>query len=177
MVYLGVPFLGEFMRKKTTLLAGSAACLMASLISSDSSAYPTTPISYGQNPIWSAGGYVTGTNTISLETVPSGQTLVITDVHLSLGDDDSAWDCRTRWRTEVQSYGSSGTTTLASFALRQGKVNEPTPGNIISATFESGLPVPAGNTLKFYANLRGIDDCTAASERIYYTFSGYFAQS
>ncbi len=120
---------------------------------------------------------MTGTNTISLETVPSGQTLVITDVHLSLGDDDSAWDRRTRWRTEVQSYGSSGTTTLASFALRQGKVNEPTPGNIISATFESGLPVPAGNTLKFYANLRGIDDCTAAAERIYYTLSGYFAQS
>jgi len=166
------------MNKPLSAFALTGACLMASLIPSDGTAYPTTPVSYGQNPIWSAGGYVDGGDTVSiLDSIPTGQDLVVTDVFLSLGDDDGGWNCRSRWRTIIQSKSAGGSVTdLAMFHMRQMQAGEPNSESIINATLSSGLLITDGQTLQIHANLRGTQNCDG-NERLYYTLSGYYSQS
>ncbi len=166
------------MHKPRSLFALTGTCLLASLTPSDGVAYPTTPVSYGQNPIWSAGGYMDGGDTaIIVDAIPTGQTLVVTDVFLTLGDDDGGWNCRSRWRTTIQSKSGPGSVTdLAMFHLRQLQGSDPNSESIINATFSSGLPIAGGQTLQIHANLRGTQNCDG-NERLYYTLSGYYAES
>ncbi len=166
------------MRKVFTQWSLAGICLMSSLQPTVSAAYPGgAAVSYGQNPLWSAGGSVTGTDTIAIRTAPAGQTLVVTDVHLSLADDESDWNCMTRWTIDLQ----AGTeTTLGSFTLVQYRHYSDgdswTHGESVArATFSSGLPVPAGEVLNLVTDLRGTYDCSS-SPRVHYTLSGYIAQ-
>jgi hypothetical protein len=153
-------------------------CLIAGLQPTDSAAYPGgAAVSYGSNPVWAVGGYVNGDDTREIRTAPADQTLIVTDVHLTMSDDDMGWDCMAKWVIDLETGGSS----LGSFALQQSRHHSGgdsfTPGQTVAnATFSSGLPVPAGQALSLVVDQVGTTGCTG-EVRVHYTISGYIAQS
>jgi len=167
------------MPKQLSVAATVVACSMATLVPSDGAAYPTTPVSYGQNPIWSAGGYIDRHDIATLvDSVPAGQTLVVTDVHITVAGNYGDWDCRTQWRAKVQSKSPGGSTTdLAWYNLRHVGTGDSNNESMINATFSSGLPVVSGDSLQVHAHLSAVSSCGADSGRLYYTLSGYYAQN
>ena len=166
------------MRTQLSIAVAVGACCLAALVPSDGSAYPTTPVSYGQNPIWSAGGYIDKHDIATLvDSVPSGQTLVVTDVHITVAGSYGDWDCRTQWRAKVQSKSPSGSTAeLAWYHLRQVGTGDSNDESRVKATYASGLPVASGHALQIHAHLSAVYYCDGP-ERLYYTVSGYYAQS
>lgn len=144
----------------TVVLAiGFGAALSYVFSSATAIGYPASPaVSIGSNPVWSKGGEVDGV-TISVMDAPSDQDVVITDVVLSFSNNNCS--SRVEIRTDTGE-------TLAFFRLRQTdeyyRTSEPTS---IQHSFNSGLPVPAGQTLV----LQEYGGCDVA-----YTLSGYYAQ-
>jgi len=163
------------MRNPTLVFSIAAICLVAGLQPNDSVAYPgSAAISYGQNPVWAEGGFVNGSITREITTAPAGQTLIVTDVHLTMGSDDTGYDCIAMWSINLETDGS----TLGSFAVQQFRDSSgQTAGHpFTNATFSSGLPVASGQTLNLVATLIHSDSCSGGP-RIHYTISGYVAQS
>ena len=166
------------MRTHLTPISIAAICLITGLQPADSAAYPGgAAVSYGSNPVWAMGGYVTGDDTREITTAPAGQTLIVTDVHLTMSDDETGWDCMAKWVIDLETGGTS----LGSFALQQFRHYSDgdsfTPGQTVAnATFSSGLPVPAGQALSLVANQVGTTGCSG-EVRLHYTISGYIAQS
>ena len=160
------------------LMATLAVGLGFSLSSSQAVGYPAGPtISYSQNPVVSFGGVVSGTDTVSLETVPSDQALIVTDVslipqsldpdcmdmievRLSTGTGDLAvWDTSTRYRYSAACYSD---------------------GRAIEQSLHSGVKVAEGESLTLTTNLYNsftYSGCSSSrSTSVKYTISGYYAQ-
>jgi hypothetical protein len=141
------------------LAIGLGAALSYVFSSATAIGYPaSSAVSTGSNPVWSKGGEVDGV-TISVMDAPSDQDVVITDVVLSFSNSNCY--SRVEIRTDTGDI-------LAFFRLRQTdeyyRTSEPTS---IQHSFNSGLPVPAGQTLV----LQEYGGCDVA-----YTLSGYYAQ-
>jgi hypothetical protein len=139
-------------------IAALAGGLGFSIASGRAESYPAgAAISLGSNPVISAGDIVdAGTNTVF--TAPDDHQIVVTDVILSY----SNGNCH----PQVTLDRTDGT-VLAKFRLRQDndgdKTSEPTS---VQHAFQSGLPVPAGESLRITEE----GSCDVA-----YTISGYLA--
>ena len=159
------------------LIAALAAGLGYTLSSSQAVGYPAgVAVSYGSNPVWSAAGRLVDDDAPVLVTVPSDQDLVITDVQLIVGDQDSDFDCITKWTVDLQ----NGADTYGNWALSQFRHYSDgdswTPGVVhVDSTYNSGFVVPAGTPLTLTANKLYESYCSG-DQFIYYNLSGYFAQ-
>jgi hypothetical protein len=166
------------MRVYTPHFSVITICMLGAAHPTESMAYPGgAAISYGQNPVWAMGGFVNDDATVEIKTAPIDQTLIVTDIHLTMSDDDTSWHCMAKWTIDLQ----TGDTNLGSFALQQYRHYSDgdsfTPGQTVSnITFSSGLPVPAGQTLNLVANKIATSGCTG-EVRVHYVISGYTAQS
>ena len=141
------------------LAIGFGATLSYAVSSSTAVGFPTGPaVSMGANPVWAKGGEVDN-STISVLAAPEGSDLIVTDVVLSYNN--SACNSRVELRTNTGEV-------LAYFRLMQDHwyygTAQPTR---IEHSFNSGLPIQAGETLV----LEEYDGCNVA-----YTLSGYYAQ-
>ena len=141
------------------LAIGFGATLSFALSSATAVGYPTGPaVSMGANPVWAEGGEVDG-STISVLGAPAGRDVVVTDVVLSYYN--STCNSRVDLRTNTGEV-------LASFRLMQDHwyygTAQPTR---IEHSFNSGLPIPSGETLI----MQEWGGCNVA-----YTLSGYYAQ-
>ncbi len=135
------------------------------MFSAAASAIPGPSISYGANPVVSAGGEASSSQT--LFTAPSSQLIVVTDVVLTVSGYSNYDPCRS-----VISLITSGGDTIGSFRLvamdDSGNNSYPRWGtsNVVHS-FVSGLPLPIGESLE----LTHSGDCS-----VNYTISGYYAE-
>ena len=135
------------------LIATLALGLGFSLASSDAIGYPAGPaVSLGTNPVWSKGGGLADTVTV---TATDGD-LIITDCVFS--STQNGW-----WRADLDLDDGA---TLAAF--RSENLQD---RNGFVQHFESGLRVPQGSTLTI-----NWDGQYGASSYYRYTLSGYYAQ-
>ena len=125
-------------------------------------------VSYGSNPFWSKGGTLDGA-VVTADT----EDVVITDIQLSLFSDDVG-DC---WFTKevvlsipslgnVAEYSLTWLHDMSSGGAHVGRVN---------AQFESGIRIPAGESLTAVVNTPTQNNCT--NHGVKYTFSGYYAHT
>ena len=148
------------------LIAALAVGLGFSLSSSEAIGYPAgAAVSLGANPVWSVGGTLTGTSPTTV-LAPTGSVGLVTDVVVTVAGccSDGTW---------FQITNSSGD-VLGSFVLAADNHVGSSSGSVwapplVSHAFESGLSIPAGDTLNV---ARG--GSTACILR--YTLSGYYAQ-
>jgi len=159
------------------LIATLALGLGYTLSSSQAVGYPaTSAISYGSNPVWSAAGRLVDDDAPVLISVPVDQEVVVTDVQLGMSDQDSDFNCMTKWTVDLQ----EGSETFGTWALQQYRHYSDgdswTPGvQQVDASYTSGLRVPAGTSLTLTANKLYEMDCSGDAY-VHYTVSGYYAQ-
>jgi hypothetical protein len=136
----------------------------------DAVGYPSgAAVSYGSNPLVSAAGYVnSSTSATAVLTAPSGHSLVITDVVLTpyaTASTSSTFDCPMVTRLET-----SGGETIGQFETVAIVSSDGVVVASVQHAFESGLVVPAGESL----------DITAAGSsstcNVHFTLSGYYAE-
>ena len=133
------------------LIATLAVGLGFSLASSNAIGYPAgVAVSLGSNPVWSTGGTPA---TSAVVASPVGEDLIITD--FVVGGPNSYW------HRVVFTLGDG--TILAGFVATGAR---PTIVN-----FESGIRIPAGDTLTMSFS------CYTGRTDYRYTLSGYHAQS
>jgi len=162
-------------------VAAIGGALWTQLIApSDAIGYPAgAAVSYGANPIVSAGGYLevysTSGTTTRVSASPgmeqAGYDLVITDVTLSTTSDSSCI-----FMADVLLEDS--TDTLAAFSVDRTPLGGSSSATVpLIASFESGLRVADGDSLTISSTI--IDSysstCSSASSRVYYTLTGYLA--
>ena len=139
----------------TALALGMGAAGSAALLPHTAVGYPSgASISTGSNPVQSWAGTVSSSST-TIFTAPEDQDIVVTDVHLSCN-----YTCDTRF-TMTRSDG----TTIGSFQV-SGGYGSSYDSLSIQQQFNSGLPVPAGQTLTIQTT----------HDTVSYTLSGYLAQ-
>ncbi len=144
------------------LMATLALGLGFSLASSQAIGYPAGSVSMGTNPVLSAGGVISST-TDDLFTAPADQDVVVTDVWLTTNSRSCSADI------QLTTTGGATVSTLKVFSYFYEGTYEATnthPGSI-QHSFGSGLPLPAGETLRITES----GGCSVA-----YTVSGYYAQ-
>ena len=100
----------------------------------------------------------------------------MTDVQLGMSDQDSDFNCMTKWTVDLQ----EGSETFGTWALQQYRHYSDgdswTPGvQQVDASYTSGLRVPAGTSLTLTANKLYEMDCSGDAY-VHYTVSGYYAQ-
>ena len=145
--------------------------------SSQAVGYPaTSAISYGSNPVWSAAGRLVDDDAPVLITVPPDQDLVVTDVHLGMSDQDSGFNCMTKWLVDLQ----DGSETFGTWAMQQYRHYSDgtswTPGvDMVDASFSTGLRIPAGTSLVLTADKLYEMDCSGDTY-VHYNISGYYTQ-
>jgi len=159
------------------LIATLAAGLGYTLSSSQAVGYPaTSAISYGANPVWSAAGRLGDDEASVLISVPADQEVVVTDVQLGMSDQDSGFNCMTKWTVDLHESSE----TFGTWALQQYRHYSDgdswTPGvQQVNASYTSGLRVPAGTSLTLTASMLFEMDCSG-DEYVHYIVSGYYAQ-
>ena len=130
-------------------------------------AYLSNNISYQQNPIWSQGGVLNG----NIIAAPSGQDMIVTDLHLTLYSADIA-DC---WFNKHLQLSTPSLGTIAEYSLHwwhnYGGGEDETGS--FQASFRSGLRIPAGETLSANVTTALEDSCSTHDVR--YTIAGYYA--
>jgi len=139
------------------------------LSSNSATAYPSSTVSLGSNPIVSEGGAFSDDGTADLFTTYSGSNIVITDIVFSMSLDNTN-SCLTSF---VGSFILSSGTKLGELAVG---MNNPSwgAGNlspIASIQLGSGILIPAGETMTLHMNRRYITGCGDA--QVHYIVSGY----
>ncbi len=141
--------------------------------------YPAgSAVSYGANPVWSAGGTITGDGDAVLLTAPSDQAVVVTDIDLSISSPNGY--CAT---VVSVGLGNSEATSVSSadlgrFGLGMNRENygftlyEPT----YSTHLQSGAKVGPGDTLQLFSDVHWSYSCSTTEVSIHYMISGYYAQ-
>lgn len=132
----------------------------------------------GSNPIWSKGGVLSGDeNSIVIE-APTDQSVVFTDVALSLSSTNSG--CAAV--VEV-GLGEGGATSFAESGLGRFTVGVNREGYsytryhpIQTVQLSTGGQVGAGDQLKIFSDVKWSAYCSEADVRLSYTLSGYYAQ-
>ena len=159
------------------LIAVLATGLGFTVASSEAVGYPSSSVvSLGSNPIWGASGTLTGGSTAVLVSVPIDQDAVVTDVQLGMSDEDSGFNCMTKWVVKMQ----EGAETFGTWSMQQYRHYSDgdswTPGvQHVDSSYTSGLRIPAGTSLTVGANKLFEMDCSG-DEYVHYTVSGYYAQ-
>ena len=145
------------------LIATLAVGLGFSLASSQAIGYPAgAAVSMGTNPVLAVGGVVSS-GTDDLFTAPADQDVVVTDVWLTMANRSCSAD------VQFTTTGDATLSRLKVFSYFYEATYEATnshPGSI-QHSFGSGLPLPAGQTLRITES----GGCSIA-----YTVSGYYAQ-
>lgn len=153
------------------LIAALAIGLGYTFSSTQAIGYPAgAAVSMGGNPVLSFGGTRNAAGIDSIGPAPSDQDLVITDINLSgNGVHSTYYACR--WTVSLESETGA---TLGVFKTWS-QVNYTSytiGGGNISAQLQSGVRVPAGESL----NLVVDQDSGGSSCSLAYTLSGYYAQ-
>jgi len=164
-----------------SLIAVLSLGLGMAISSGSAIGYPSSgAVSYGANPVFSVGGGVYSGSDAVVVTAPGDHDLVITDAVLTSNTDAR---CKRTHRSILTL--SSGTTVgriLTNSPVYDTYGNGATsdPGSAGTYRFESGIRVPAGESLSLTVSQRwlyGADcDGSASEYAVYYTFSGYKAQ-
>jgi hypothetical protein len=155
------------------LIAILAIGLGFSLSSSEAIGYPAgAAVSLGANPVFSTGGYLSGTESRSLLIASEEQALVITDVLLTASD--ANYSCRGNSRITIQ----DSTGTLASFAVGVSDDSRSFAnwGPQFVGSLQSGIRIDPGvePTIAVQALYEG--SCNGSKMEVEYTISGYYAQ-
>ena len=154
-----------------------------SLSSSQAIGYPAGPvISTGTNPVFSSGGafsITVGTDTsIAAVTAPDDQDLIITDLVLDAGTDDT--NCIEHWRVDFTIPGATLASTTVSPRFRResgyGYSYDQNFGQGSHLRLQSGLRVPAGTSAQLEASSIVHGGCGGRDGQITWTTSGYYAQ-
>ncbi len=159
------------------LIASLALGLGYTLSSTQAVGYPaSSAISYGANPVWSAAGRLVHEDAPVLISVPSDQDLIVTDVQLGMSDQDSDFNCMTKWTIDLL----DGDDSFGTWAMQQYRHYSDgdswTPGvDHIDSNYTSGLRIPAGTALTLTASKLYEMDCTG-DNFVHYNISGYYTQ-
>jgi hypothetical protein len=155
------------------LIATLAIGLGFSLSSTDAIGYPAgAAISLGENPVFSTGGHLSGTESRSLAIASEDQAVIITDVLLTASD--SSDNCRGNSRFVIQ----DSTGALASFAVgvsRDSRSHANWQPQLIG-TLQSGIHIDPGGGLTIATEGLHEDGCGGSEMEVEYTISGYYAQ-
>lgn len=139
-------------------------------------ALPGTSVGYGQNPLVSIGGSAYDGETKVLLTAPAGQDIIVKDLIFT---SFSNMRCKRSHKSELI-LGSGA--ILGQFETVNANYNGnhgSSTGMSIQHSLESGLRVPAGDTLTFVVTESDNygDNCTNnTSYGVRYMVSGYYAQ-
>ena len=156
------------------LIATLAVGLGFSLSSSEAVGYPAgAAVSLGSNPVVSAGGKLSGPETISAMSAPEGSNLIITGVVLSASN---PWSACTGNYSVVFNLGSD---VLARFVVglsRPGHSSYSSYEPVSAVNLPSGIQVPAGETLTVTTYSNNYESCHDNKINVEYTLSGYYAQ-
>lgn len=141
------------------------------LQSSEAEGYPSTAISSGHNPVVSMGGTITGDGSLTVFEADSDSDIVVTDLVLSLAD--TSYRCTTSY---IATLRLSDDTIVATVTVGLGINSGDGTGYMSLAPlhFQSGIRVPAGDTLRIETNRTLNYGC--GSNRLTFTASGYTAQ-
>jgi hypothetical protein len=157
---------------RTPLLAIAAAALTIWAINTHEAAgYPAgSVISTGSNPIVAMGGRLAYSgDSHTLFTAPADQNIVVTDVVLT--GVSTTYDCRGQSRVTL---ATDSTSNLANYSVDQRAQSNSRAGAIVMH-YESGLPIPAGESL--YIQTEGnYQSCGTYHHHVDYSVSGYLAQ-
>ena len=144
------------------LIATLAVGLGFSLSSSEAVGYPAgAAVSYGANPVWSVGGNESSTSSVVVMTAPDDQDAVVTDVVLTF--DCSSCNPTVALKVGTQTLGSYAYRHFEHYGASRSHVSSPFP---VSHSYESGLRVPAGESLTIQVTRDSVD----------YSLSGYYVQ-
>ncbi len=161
------------------LIATLSAGLGLALSSPMAIGYPAgTSVSYGANPVWSAGGTITGDGDAVLLTAPSDQALVVTDIDLSISSPNGYCSTVVAVGLGNSAASSVDSADLGRFGLGVNRENhsytlyKPT----YSTHLQSGAKVDPGDTLQVFSDVRWNDYCSTADVSVHYMISGYYAQ-
>jgi hypothetical protein len=146
-------------------LTASIGFLIQSISPAEARLGPT--VSYQQNPIWSYGGTLGG----AVLTAPIDQDVIVTDVHLSLYSSDLG-DC---WFTKNVQFSSTSLGVVAEYNLHWWHNYGGGEDRLerVDSNLQSGIRVPAGETLTAAVSTLNEDSCNTHGVR--YTLSGYHA--
>jgi hypothetical protein len=155
------------------LIATLAVGLGFSLASSEAIGYPAgAAISLGENPVFSAGGHLSGTESRSLTIASEEQTVIITDVMLTASD--TTHSCRGNSRFTIQ----DSTGALASFAVgvtTDSRSYANWQPQLVGA-LQSGIRIDPGGGLTVATEALHQGGCDGSKMEVEYTISGYYAQ-
>jgi len=162
----------------TVLAIGFGAASAFAISSQTAQGYPAgAAVSYGANPVWSAGGVITGDGNALVIEAPSDQTVVFTDISISLSSPHSS--CSTVVEAGLGNSASSGidSANLGRFTVG---VNRESYGYtryhpIQTVNLTTGGQINAGDQLKLYTDVLWDGYCYD-EVRLNYTISGYYAQ-
>ena len=156
----------------TTSLAGMLGVTLSQVLwPATAEGYPTgTVISTGSNPLVAQGGRLTySSDEHTVFVAPADQNIVLTDVLLTGGVTN--YDCRGQSRITLT---TSSDLVLGIFAVDQ-RASETSQTGIILAHYESGLAVPAGESVRIRTD-GNYASCGASNHYVNYSISGYLAQ-
>ena len=161
------------------LIATLSAGLGLALSSPMAIGYPAgSAISYGANPVWSAGGVIHGDGGVVLISAPSDQAIVVTDINLSVTSNDASCTTALMVGIEDGSATSVDTTDLGRFGLgvnREGySYTQYHP--IYSAHLGSGAKVAPSDNLQLFSDVLWNAYCSPDEVSLNYMISGYYAQ-
>ena len=161
------------------LIATLAVGLGFSLSSSDAIGYPLGAVSMGANPVWSVGGVLTGAENRIVIEAPEDQSMVFTDVALSLSSTNTA--CASV--VEV-GLGGDASTSISEALLGRFTVGVNREGYsktryhpIQTIQLSAGGQLSPGDELKIFSDVKWVAYCSSDEVRLSYTVSGYYAQS
>ena len=144
---------------------GVGLALTWAVSSHEAVGYPATAVSLGANPVVAKGGYAVASGTATPFTAPEDQSIVVTDVVLTIyGSKGSVEPCNNRLSLDT-SAGTIAEFRLTSDTYHNGTYLQPTS---VSHTYSSGLPLVPGDTLVVTNHGSHCD--------ISYSLSGYLAQ-
>ena len=161
------------------LIAALSLGLGYALAPSAAIGYPAgAAVSSGSNPIVSIGGSVYADETKTLLTAPSDQDLIITDLVLT---SFSYVGCKKNHKTELTTSAGAvlGQYETSSSTSRRYYDYDSSPGLSVRHAFQSGLRVPAGESLSVGTIESGEhgDGCgSSTTYGVRYSLSGYHAQ-
>jgi hypothetical protein len=162
----------------TLLAIGFGAALTVALSPQSAVGYPAgAAISYGANPVWSKGGVMNGDSNQDILTAPADQSVVITDIALSLSSTNSG--CAT---VVEAGLGDGTATSLDSADLGRFTVGVNREGYSYTryhpfqtVQLRSGATIEGGDTLQIYSDVKWAAYCSESEVRLSYMISGYYA--
>jgi hypothetical protein len=157
---------------QTVLIVAMSIGLGVSLTSKDAIGYPSAAaISSGVNPVVSTGGSISVDTTTALLEAPSDQDVIVTDY--AFDPDIADQTCVSIIRLKFQLAGSGvvlGQRSMTTHFWGTSRWEQ----SSIDTSLESGLRIPAGETLNLVAESRYVDGCSARG--VAFSVSGYLAQ-